>query len=54
MILRVKNLRNKFDARMPFATELDTFIQSYDSDDYTVNKSTVTLILPDLVPNSEA
>lgn len=44
--LSVRNLRNKFDSSANESNELQTVIQSYDDNDFTINTATVTLSMP--------
>lgn len=54
VVLRIRNLRNKFSSRDLALNELNAVIQSYDENDYTINTSTITLSVTQLSPNGKA
>ena len=51
VVIRLRNLRNKFDSGKFNSTQRAALVQSYDDNNYTINTSSLEISMPELSPN---
>ena len=54
VVIRLRNLRNKFDTATLASAQRAALVQSYDDNNYTINTSSLEIIMPQLSPNGLA
>ena len=51
VVIRLRNLRNKFDSAKFTTSQRTALVQSYDNNNYTINTSSLEISMPNLSPN---